>query len=232
MTSVDPGSTDRAVDASDDVWTVLRSASTIRRYRDDPVPTEVLRRCLEAATWAPSGGNQQPWRFVVLESRSVRDIISRSALRSWDEAKQFYGIADPPRDVAPDADARTRAHRAMRDYAETGGDAPVCLLFCVRALPGVGSELLHGGSIFPAVQNFALAARAHGLGTAMSLWHTVFEDELREAVGVPPDWQIAATVTAGWPRGRHREVRRKPLREVTACDSWETPWSGSSGPRT
>ena len=65
-----------------DVWEVMRTASAVRRYRDEPVEDHVLERCLQAATWAPSGGNQQPWRFVVLRSAEARDVVTAAAPRA------------------------------------------------------------------------------------------------------------------------------------------------------
>jgi nitroreductase len=74
------------------------------------------------------------------------------------------------------------------------------------------------------VQNFLLAARAQGLGAAITLWHMSCGESLRALIGVPDDWVIAALVTAGWPKGRHRTVRRKPLSEVAVVDRWDRPW--------
>ncbi|MGV0803249.1 nitroreductase family protein, partial [Mycolicibacterium elephantis] len=90
--------------------------------------------------------------------------------------------------------------RAMYEHMHVGGDAPVCVLFCVEPQPGA-SDLQQGGSIFPAVQNFLLAARAQGLGAAITLWQDACDSELRELVGIPPHWRIATLITAGWPVG-------------------------------
>lgn len=210
-----------------DVWEVMRTASAVRRYRPDPVDDAVLERCLRAATWAPSGGNQQPWRFVVLRSERARTLISAAAHRAWQELQRFYGVSIPP---DGSDDPKDRVLRAMAEHAETGGAAPGLVLFCVKPQAGA-SELQQGGSIFPAVQNFLLAARAQGLGAAITLWHSSCEDELRALVGIPDDWLTAALVTVGWPAGGHRTVRRKPLEQVAAVDSWDQPWP-PSGPRT
>lgn len=205
---------------STDIWNVMATASAVRRYRDEPVDDDTLEKCLRAASWAPSGGNQQPWRFVVLRSQRARAIVTAGAHRTWKELQQFYGVS-APRDGADDS--KSRVLRAMAEHMRIGGAAPALVLFCVR--PQVGAtELQQGGSIFPAVQNFLLAARAQGLGAAITLWHTSCEAELRSLVGIPDDWLMAALVTAGWPAGHHRTVRRKPLSDVAAVDSWDQPW--------
>lgn len=205
---------------SDDLWTVMGSASAVRRYRDECVDDEVLDRCLRAASWAPSGANQQPWRFVVLRSVAARAIVTDAAHRTWDSLKDFYGLS-APEDCADDP--KSRVLRAMAEHMRVGGAAPVLVLFCVRPQAGA-SKLEQGGSIFPAIQNFLLAARAQGLGAAITLWHMSCGESLRAMIGLPDDWVIAALVTAGWPKGRHRTVRRKPLSEVAVVDHWDRPW--------
>lgn len=205
---------------SADIWTVMETASAVRRYREDPVDDDTLERCLRAASWAPSGANQQPWRFVVLRSEQVRAVVTAAAHRSWEELQRFYGVSAPG---DGEDDPRSRVLRSMAEHMRTGGAAPGLVLFCVRPQAGA-SELQQGGSIFPAVQNFLLAARAQGLGAAITLWHSSCEDQLRSLVGIPDDWMMAALVTVGWPAGRHHSVRRKPLSEVAVVDTWGQPW--------
>jgi nitroreductase len=205
---------------SDDLWTVMASASAVRRYREEPVDDETLDRCLLAASWAPSGANQQPWRFVVLRSADARAIVSEAAHRTWDSLKDFYRLSAPEDDAN---DPKSRVLRAMAEHTSVGGAAPALVLFCVQPQTGA-SELQQGGSVFPAVQNFLLAARAQGLGAAITLWHSICEEQLHTLIGIPDDWVIAALVTAGWPQGRHHKVRRKPLSEVAVVDHWDRPW--------
>nr|WP_090277393.1 nitroreductase family protein [Mycolicibacterium komanii] len=198
----------------------METATAVRRYRDEPVDDATLEKCLRAASLAPSGGNQQPWRFVVLRSEQARALITDAAHRTWEELQQFYGVS-APEDGADDP--RSRVLRSMAEHMRIGGAAPGLVLFCVQPQAGA-SELQQGGSIFPAVQNFLLAARAQGLGAAITLWHSSCEAQLRSLVGIPDDWMLAALVTVGWPAGRHHTVRRKPLPEVTAVDRWDQPW--------
>lgn len=200
-----------------DLWEVMRTASAVRRYRDEPVPDEVIDSCLQAATWAPSGGNQQPWKFVVLRSMAVREVITAAAHQTWDVMTEFYRISIPE-----DDGPKARVLRTMAEHMRVGGAAPVLVLFCVQPQPGA-TELQQGGSIFPAVQNFLLASRAQGLGAAITLWHKFCDDELRSLVGIPDEWVIATLLTVGWPSGGHHPVRRRPLHEVAATDRWDEP---------
>lgn len=205
---------------SDDIWIVMGSATAVRRYRDEPVPDDVLERCLLAASWAPSGGNQQPWKFVVLNAPEVRSVITAAAHRTWEVMKDFYSLTEP--DDAAD-DPKSRTLRTMAEHMRVGGAAPALVLFCVQPQRGT-TELQQGGSIFPAVQNFLLAARSQGLGAAITLWQDSCDEQLRELVGIPDDWKIATLLTVGWPKGSHRRVRRKPLHDIAACDHWQRPW--------
>ncbi|MBE1549373.1 nitroreductase [Mycobacterium sp. OAS707] len=209
-----------AQSTSTDLWEVMRTASAVRRYRAEPVADEVLERCLLAATWAPSGGNQQPWRFVVVRSPEARAVITEAAHRTWDSLKDFYRLSTPAGDAN---DPKSRVLRAMAEHMRVGGNAPALVLFCVQPQAGA-TELQQGASLFPAVQNFLLAARAQGLGAAITLWHMSCDDALRTLIGIPDDWVVAALVTAGWPQGRHRMVRRKPLSEVAVVDHWGRHW--------
>lgn len=199
-----------------DLWETMQTARAVRRYRPDPVDPAIIRSCLQAATWAPSGGNQQPWRFVLLESPEVRSIIGEGARRTWEAMTELYGAERPPDDAV---DPRSRVFRAMYEHMAGAATVPVCILCCVQPQRGA-TDLEQGGSIFPAIQNFLLAARAYGLGAAITLWHRQVDDELRSMTGIPNDWTIAATVTAGWPRGGHGPVRRKPAADVICIDRW------------
>jgi nitroreductase len=210
---------------SADLWEVMRTASSVRRYRDEPVSDEVIEICLRAASWAPSGGNQQPWKFVVLKAQSLRDVITAAAHKTWDVMTEFYSISLPDNDAN---EPKSRVLRTMAEHMRVGGAAPVLVLFCVQPQRGT-TELQQGGSIFPAVQNFLLAARAQGLGAAITLWHGSCEDQLRSMVGIPEDWKIATLLTVGWPKGGHHPVRRKPLTEVAATDHWDQTWRKTSG---
>jgi nitroreductase len=206
---------------SSDLWTVMSTATAVRRYRDDPVPDEVLDKCLLAATWAPSGGNGQPWRFVVIRSAELRDIITSAARQTWEVMKDFYQLPT----VADGADdPKSRVLQAMAEHMDVGGGAPELVLFCVQPQRGT-TEMQQAGSIFPAVQNFLLAARAQGLGAAITLWHGQCETELRASIGIPDDWKIATLLTVGWPKGGHHPVRRRPLSSAAVIDQWDKPWS-------
>lgn len=205
-------------DSDRDLYDVLRTARAVRRFTNAPVTDEVLVRCLEAATWAPSGGNRQPWRFVVLRSPEARAAVVAGATAALESIREVYGL-EPPDES--DRSRRARSARATFELHEHAAEIPAFVLFTLRPLPGT-PDLLQGASIFPAMQNFLLACRIEGLGAVVTGWAAgTGEAGLRSAVGIPDDWELAALVAIGWPRGHHGPVRRKPVSEVAAVDRWD-----------
>jgi len=203
--------------ATTDVWDVMSTARTIRRFTDEPVDDATLARCLEAATWAPSGANAQAWRFVVLRSPEQRAVVATAAATALEVIEPVYGMTRPAND---DHSRRARTYRATYELHDRAGEL-TSVLFTQMRYP-TASELLLGGSIFPAMQNFLLAARALGLGACLTSWASYGGERLlRDAVGVPDDWMLAGHVVVGWPRGNHGPVRRHPVSEVVFLDHWD-----------
>jgi nitroreductase len=191
----------------------------MRRFTDRPVDDALLARCLEAATWAPNGANVQEWRFVVLRSGKARAAVAQAAAQALTVIEPVYGMTRPADD---DDSRRARTDRATYELHDRAGEF-TSVLFAQRRFPSA-SDLLLGGSIFPAMQNFLLAARALGLGACLTSWASYGGEALiREAVEVPDDWMLAGHVVVGWPRGRHGPLRRRPLGEVVFRDRWEMP---------
>ncbi|MGH3556208.1 MAG: nitroreductase family protein [Mycobacterium sp.] len=203
--------------ASSDIWEVLSTARTIRRFTDEQVDDATLTRCLEAANWAPSGANAQGWRFVVLRSPAQRAVVAKAAAQALAVIEPVYGMTRPAVD---DDSRRARTNRATYELHDRAGEF-TSVLFTQKRYP-TASELLLGGSIFPAMQNFLLAARAQGLGACMTSWCSYGGEQLlREAVGVPQDWMLAGHIVVGWPKGHHGPVHRRPLTAAVNLDHWD-----------
>jgi nitroreductase len=197
----------------------MSTARTIRRFTDDPVDPATLHRCLEAASWAPSGANAQAWRFVVLQSAQQRAVVAKAAAHALAVIEPVYGMTRPDAD---DDSPRARNNRATYELHDRAAEF-TSVLFTQKRFP-TASELLLGGSIFPAMQNFLLAARAQGLGACLTSWASYDgEQVLRDAVGVPDDWMLAGHIVVGWPKGRHGPVRRRPLAAAVNLDRWGAP---------
>jgi nitroreductase len=205
--------------ASSDVWEVMSTARTIRRFTDEPVDDATLARCLQAARWAPSGANAQGWRFVVLRSPEQRAVVAKAAAHALEVIEPVYGMSRPADD---DNSRRARTYRATYELHDRAVEF-TSVLFAQQHYP-TASELLLGGSVFPAMQNFLLAARAQGLGACLTSWASYGGERLlRDAIGIPADWLIAGHVVVGWPKGGHGPLRRRPLAEFVNLDRWDEP---------
>lgn len=198
----------------------------MRRYTDEPVSDADIETCLRAAQQAPSGGNVQPQQYLVLTDLDRRSIAAEWYRRSFDRYEATLGTPTF-RDEAAEASWR-RTTAASRHLADHLADAPVIVLFLQPRIPW-GSEDEHGAldigrldaSVYPAVQNFCVAARTLGLGTALTTVIRVHGDEALEALGVPAGkYEIAALVPVGHPVGKFGVAPRKPAAAVTHWNHW------------
>jgi nitroreductase len=198
----------------------LVTTRAIRRYRDEPIPDSALRAMLFAATRAPSGSNRQPFRFVVLtdgpRAKQAKALIGGAARALWGAKRQSDGY---DRGSGARADSpKARMARTMEDYVDGFEKVPALVLPCMVRYRE--PHLFEGASIYPAVQNLMLAARALGYGGVITGFHGAVHDELKELLEVPEDAYIAATVTLGRPQGRHGPVRRRPMSELVFEERW------------
>ena len=202
----------------------MATTRAIRRYLDEPVPEEVLRDVLFAATRAPSGSNRQPFRFMVLvdseRARDAKRLIAEGARRIWG-AKRTTDRYDEGSGAAADS-PKARMAAVMQDYVDDFEKVPVLILaLLVRYREPTPTE---GASVYPACQNLLLAARALGYGGVLTGFHAFVEDDLRRLLGIPDGTLLAATITLGKPAGRHGPVRRLPMGELVYGDTWgESP---------
>jgi nitroreductase len=199
----------------------IASTRAIRRYRNEPVPTDALSTMMFAATRAPSGSNRQPFRFLVLrdgpKAVEAKRLIGESARRIWGgkRAADGYDRGSGAEDRSPKA----RMANTMQHYVDHFEESPVLVLPClVRYRPPVPTE---GASIYPACQNLLLAARALGYGGVMTGFHVFVEAELRSLLEIPDEVFVAVTITIGRPVGGHGPVRRRPISELVYEETWD-----------
>ena len=198
----------------------LATTRAIRRYRDEPVPESVLRDILFAATRAPSGSNRQPFRFVVLntgaKATAAKAMIGESARALWNAKRQNDGYDQGS--GADDSSPKARMARTMQSYVDNFDQVPVLVLPCLVRYRAPAP--MEGASVYPAVQNLLLAARALGYGGVITGFHGAVDAPLKELLGIPEEVFIAATVTLGKPVGGHGPVRRRPMAERVYGDEW------------
>jgi nitroreductase len=207
-------------DETPDLFEIMRTTRSMRRLKPDRVPDESIRQILEAGTYAPSGGNMQRWRFLVVKDAGVKAAIGAYYKRAWDEVVSPRYRAGQP---APGT-SRERFLR-MLDAAQYLADhiheAPVWIVPC---MDGANPTRTAGSSIYPAVQNMLLAARALGLGATLTTLYLNFEKEVEAALGLPADVHTYALLPIGYPIGRFGPVRRVPLADVVYEDRWGRPY--------
>src|ERR1051325_10188078 len=203
-----------------DLFGVIRTTRSMRRLKPDPVPSELIRQILEAGTCAPSGGNMQRWRFLAIRDPQVKETVGALYRRAWDEiVAPRYRSGEP----APGTD-RQRFERmlaAAEHLAHHIHEAPVWIVPCLQ---GDSPTRTAGSSIYPAVQNMLLAARALGLGATLTTLYLNFEKEAETALGLPADWHSYALIPIGYPMGRFGPVRRISLADVVFEDRWGSPY--------
>ncbi len=191
----------------------------MRRLKPDPVPAELIHKILEAGVAAPSGGNMQRWRFLVVRDPEIKRTVGAYYKRAWDE-----GVGPRYRAGAPAPGTSGERFARMLDAAQYLADhiheAPVWIVPCMG---GAAPTRTAGSSIYPAVQNILLAARALGLGATLTTLYLSFEKEVEAAFGLPADMHSYAIIPIGYPMGRFGPVRRVPLADVVYEDRWGRP---------
>ncbi len=225
---------------------VMSTMRAMRRLKPDPVPRELLEELITAATYAPSGGNEQTFSFVVVTDRAQ---IARLA-PAWREVVSWYvSTQTPPEHMN---DRKWTGHLAALKYqADHFDEVPALVVACYdmsgpvkrmmrtldkqragmralgprRALIAARNvlKMLRTGeaaSIYPAVQNLLLMARARGLGACLTTWHPLFEPELRAILGIPRSVRVYALIPVGYPAGRFGPVSRRPAAELIRWDRW------------
>ena len=208
-----------------DVFTVMATTRAMRRLKADAVPDELIHRILEAGVCAANGANRQTWRFLVVKDQAIKQAVQRLYQRAFNEVVgPMYATSPPPPGVDPDRYAAQ--HRAVAYLTEHFADAPVWIVACLEE----SSEPTRasGASIYPAVQNMLLAARALGLGSTLTTRHLLHAAEADAAFGLPPGVRSYAILPIGWPIGRFGPVGRRALTEIVFEDRWGKPFVAGS----
>jgi len=211
----------------------MRTTFAAREFLDEPVPNETLIRILDNARFAPSGGNRQGWKVIV-----VRDQTTREKLRSIAEPGMRRYVAQvqagefPWNTIHPTqlSDAEIAATQLPNGLIDSLVTAPV-LLFVFVDLSLVASldqdldriGVVSGGSIYPFVWNILLAARNEGLGGTPTTWAAAREDQLHDLLGVPDEYAFASMIPIGRPVKQLTKLRRKPVDEFTVLEQFDGP---------
>jgi nitroreductase len=206
-----------------DIYEALYTTRAMRRVKPDPIPQDVQKRILDAAVRAPTGGNMQNWRFLLLDDPEI--IASLAPLYQESLGNLWVTVYKDALDKAnadpddPESAQFLRVQRSAQHLADHFAEYPLLLFSFCQFDPT-------GGSIFPATWSAMLAARAEGVGASLTTVMGFFKGpEVLEILGVPTDegWIMSSCVTFGYPTGRWGVAPRRPAHEVSFRNRWGTP---------
>jgi nitroreductase len=218
-----------------DLYNAMSTLRAVRRLRPDPIAPPVLERVLQAACWAPTGGNQQPWRVIVVTDRGLKTSLAEIYRPLWDGYSTTFRsrLGDLPEEEMAKWD---RVMAAGDHLAEHLSDAPAILVFvanpAMMAITDIKAEhvsVVGGGSVYPAVQNAMLACVAEGLGCTLTTLHCMEEPAVAELLGVPEGWAVPALVPIGYPVGKgHGPITRRPPQKMAYSNHFGEAWQAET----
>ena len=220
-----------------DLYEVMRTTAAVREFTDEPVDDSVLFHILDSARFAPSGGNRQGWRVIVVKDRETRVRLRELYQWGWREYMAHVEAGLVPfaptepggRWTQPAVDLRAaRAVERPNQFGDHLEDVPVLLVIAVQlgALAVVDNGLnrqsiIGGGSIYPFAHNLLLAARGEGLGGVLTTVLAREEPAAKEALGIPDGYAIAGLLALGHPVRQVTKLRRKAVEEFTTVDRFD-----------
>jgi nitroreductase len=198
---------------------VVHTQRAIRKFKPDPVADDAIWQIIDAAIRAPSGGNTQPWAFLVVRDAAKKAKLAEALRRDPSEVTAMRAEAeafDP---------TRKRMRMGSIAWREDVSAAPVIIIPCLVSPTSPSRDMTSiwsGSSIYQAVQNLMLAARALGLGTLMTTANAHIESLIRAEFGIPDDAMPVAFIPVGYPDGQtFGPTTRKPVESVTYWDAWQ-----------
>jgi nitroreductase len=197
----------------------LHSTPARRYLSAEPIPDDVVRELLDAAVRGPNGGNTQRWAWIVVRDPEIKSRIAEFYREGWENSYGKYrevilGQPDTSDGLGP-ANFRAGDHLAAHIH-----EAPVWIFPVLLGAAKSGNPRL-GASIYGAVQQLMLAARAYGIGSTLTTLYSGHEDEVKELLGLPADALTMCLIPLGYPsRGRWAQPRRRPLDEVVFADRY------------
>ena len=199
-----------------DLSEAMLTQRAIRHFSDKSVPDETIKELMLAATSAPNAGNRQLWRFLVIRDKAIKRRLGDWYLKAWTDTVARIGAL-----------GESQPYRSGGMLAKQMENIPVMVLACVansdrNLVDGLDTR---GASIYPAVQNLMLMARSLGLGTVLTTMHTQFEEDVKQYLGIPEEFDTAALIPIGFPANgvEFGRVSRDPISQVVYKNTWDNP---------
>lgn len=210
-----------------ELYDAMSSLRAVRRLRPDPIDTVTLERIYQAAIWAPTGGNVQPWRLVAVTDAAKKQALAALYAPRWKDYSANY--RERIDHLGEEAKARAERTLDAGDHlAANMGQVPVIAVFCFNPslMALTDSEqarptVVGGGSVYPAVQNLLLACRSEGVGCVLTTLLCMDEPAVKELLGMPEDWYTCAHVPMGYPvGGGYGPINRRPVAKMVYQNAW------------
>ena len=203
----------------------MRTTGTCRYFTDEPVPDDVLYKAFDSARFGPQGGNRQPVRWIVVRDPAKKQRLAELYLPYWE------GYYNAITEGGVDVEALPETVRSADHFARHMAEHPALVVACgeVAGLHVTDADLdrvsvVGGGSIYPTVQNFCLALRDQGVGSAVTTLLCHEEPKVRELLSIPDGFLTAAHVAVGYPaKGFPKKLTRTPVEEIVGLDDFATP---------
>ncbi len=216
-----------------ELYEAMRTTFSARDFTSDPLPDEVLVKILEHARFAPSGGNRQGWKVVVVRDQKTKDELARlSGIAATRYAAQVangespWNTIDPPRVDAATIERTKPPARLMEPLAK----APVVLVICVdlKVVASIDQDLkrvgvVSGASVYPFAWNILMGARQEGFGGTITTLAVAQEPAIQALLGLPSHVAVAAVMPLGRPAQRLTKLTRKPVAEFAMRERWGGP---------
>ena len=214
-----------------ELYESMNTLRAVRRLKPDPIPDDVLDRVLQAACWAPTGGNQQPWRVVVVLAPEPKQQLADLYKPEWEKYSAGFmkRIEGQPEELVSKWSRVLKAGNYLADHMH---EAPALLMFCAdfRTMAVTDAKLdrislVGGGSVYPAVQNAMLACVEEGLGCVLTTLLCMREPEVKKVLSIPDPWATAGVVPIGYPVNKgHGPITRKPPAQMAFRNTFGEAW--------
>ncbi len=190
----------------------LFTQRAIRRLKPDDIPEDVLETILLAASRAPSGGNLQPWRFVVVRDAGLRGSLADLYVEAWWHRRRAMGITQAS-DI-PRSNSSGYAALIFTTDSSRLSRAPVLIVVCNTS---------RNDNVMTACQNLMLAARGFGIGSTITRLGDPVDERVHALLGIPDDVAADYLIPLGYPESHFGSAQRKPLSEIAFLDGWQRP---------
>jgi nitroreductase len=220
-----------------ELYDVMRSTPAVREFTGDPLPDDVLGRILDSARFAPTGGNRQGVRVVVLRDQDTRSALADLGLTAARRyTAQLANGESPWNPLQPSRVDRStiEATEVPPQMSAPIREAPVVLVICLDLAVVAATDqdldrvaVVPGASVYPFVWNVLLAARNEGYGGVLTTMAVAEEPRVKELLGVPDTYAIAAIVPLGKPVRQVTKLRRRPVGEFATRERFDgAPFTG------